>query len=215
MVRKICVRCMKFGDIKEVLSLEGKCWQPHLRPNIQKISKYLQISKEQFVVEMDRTIIGVLFTQRIRSEDVLREGKFENQVNLHDNNGTILQLCAIAVDGDISGGNIGAELRNFALKYARSCGTLTSVVAVTRCSNFSVTSISSDLAIKEKNSLYEEYVYNGRDPTIFFHISGGAKILGIVQDYRSEDYQNLGHGVLIAYDLHQVCNMVNNFKISI
>ena len=205
MVRKFCVRQADKGDIRQLLSIERKCWEPHLRANEQKILRYLNNSRHQFVAEVNRKVIGVLFTQRIRSDVGLRCGKFATQLDLHDNSGAILQLCAIAVDGDICDGNIGAELRNYALKFARSLGgAITRVVAMTRCSEFDCLSLSPDLPRDRKNAIYKEYVYKVRDPTIFFHVSGGAKILDIIHDYRQEDRQNLGHGVLIAYDILQV-----------
>jgi len=108
----------------------------------------------------------------------------------------------------VYGGNVGAELRNFALMHARSSG-ITRVVAMTRCSEFDFSSIPPDLSADQRNSIYADYVHSIRDPTIFFHVSGGAKILDIIHDYRPEDYKNLGHGVLIAYDILQVTDTLS------
>eukprot|EP01036_Dinobryon_divergens_P038379 gene38379-50381_t len=38
---------------------------------------------------------------------------------------------------------------------------------------------------------YQEFVYSIQDPTIFFHVSGGADIVQIVPNYRPEDFSNL------------------------
>ena len=206
MVKIYRFREAKLADIRELLSIEKKCWESHLAGDEKRIFRYLKNSREQFVVEFNREIVGVLFTQRISSVSQLVEGKFEIQQDLHDSKGSILQLCSIAVDGNASSGNIGAELRNFALQYAHSlCGEVKKVVAMTRCGGFDCLLSLSELSTKQRNDNYESYVMSARDPTIFFHVSGGAKIVQIVHDYRQEDYQNLGHGVLIAYDIFQVC----------
>ena len=204
MVRKVFIRRAERADVRELLSIEGKCWEPHLRSDEKKILRYLNNSREQFVVEVNRNIVGILYTQRIISESILRSGKFATQLEHHEKDGSILQLCAIAVNSDERDGNIGAELRNYALKYARSLGnTITRVVAMTRCSNFACPLLSPNKS-DEKKTIYKDFVYGIHDPTIFFHVSGGAKILDIIHDYRPEDYENLGNGVLVAYDILQV-----------
>ena len=64
---------------------------------------------------------------------------------------------------------------------------------MTRCSAFP----SANLKPEE----YINYVYSYRDPTIFFHVSGGAKVMQIISDYRPDDSDNIGAAVLISYDL--------------
>ena len=205
MVKFFCIREANLADIRELLSLENRCWESHLAGDEKRIMRYLKNSREQFVVEVNCRIIGVLFTQRINDVSQLVEGKFETQQNLYDSEGSILQLCSIAVDVNAYGGNVGAELRNFALEYVHSlCGKVRKVVAMTRCTAFDPACVSEQ-STTQKNEKYESYVMSARDPTIFFHVSGGAEIIRIVHNYRQEDYQNLGHGVLVSYDIHQVC----------
>lgn len=70
---------------------------------------------------------------------------------------------------------------------------------MTRCSEFH---IDSELTDEEKQLNYELYVSKAQDPTLFFHVSGGAEIVEIVRNYRPEDLDNLGNAVLIRYDIH-------------
>ena len=87
------------------------------------------------------------------------------------------------------------------LNAARGDSTLDEVVAMTRCSNFNA---NLDKNVEEQQQEYEEYVRSGRDPTLFFHLTGGAEILAIVENYRSQDTDNLGNAVLIRYNLRNV-----------
>lgn len=52
-------------------------------------------------------------------------------------------------------------------------------------------------------SAYKLYVDSNDDPTIFFHVSGGAKIHLIADQFRPEDTANLGCAVLISYEVTQ------------
>ncbi|GET41659.1 type I polyketide synthase [Microseira wollei] len=54
----------------------------------------------------------------------------------------------------------------------------------------------------------EEYIHQRKDsgqlldPILRFHEEGKAKIRAIIQNYRPEDRDNLGNGILIEYDIH-------------
>lgn len=102
-------------------------------------------------------------------------------------------------------GNVGAMLRDHVLNIARTDPTITDVVALTRCSSF----VAQNDSTLEDQADYEEYVRSGRDPTIFFHLSGGAKVLAIAVDYRPEDVANLGNAVLVHYDIKKVRKHLN------
>jgi hypothetical protein len=79
--------------------------------------------------------------------------------------------------------------------------SITDVVAMTRCSQFLPVAGRS---IEETQEDYEAYVKSGRDPTLFFHMSGGAEVLAILEGYRPEDVDNLGNAVLIDYNVENV-----------
>jgi hypothetical protein len=49
---------------------------------------------------------------------------------------------------------------------------------------------------------YEAYVLSYRDPTIFFHFSGGATFTPVVKNYRLEDVDNVGNAVLMEYKIN-------------
>lgn len=68
---------------------------------------------------------------------------------------------------------------------------------MTRCSEFQV---REELTLEEQQRGYELYVSKAEDPTLFFHVSGGADVIGVVRNYRPEDIENLGNAVLIRYN---------------
>ena len=214
---KMFARSARLEDLEALLRLEERCWEEPLRASREVIIWRLsQRPDSQFVLEDHRhQVCGVLYTQRIKNKDFLSNGSFQQQERLHSDEGSLLHLLAISVKS--SEGNGAALLRNHALDMARRDPQLTGVVAMTRCSAFPNFK-SLDVASVEE---YEKYVMSGRDPTIFFHVSGGAKIVEIVQSYRPEDIKNNGCAVLIEYSLKldgrdfTENNNVDNFATSV
>lgn len=72
--------------------------------------------------------------------------------------------------------NIGAYLRNFVLSESKKRGII-KIIAMTRCSRFKNNNVSND---DYNFADYENYVFSGKDPTIHFHLSGGAEVITII-----------------------------------
>ena len=86
-------------------------------------------------------------------------------------------------------------LRSQALLEASEDSSIKGVVAMTRCSAFECKDAATDAL--------ERYVHGPHDPTLFFHVSGGAHIHQVIYGYRPDDYENLGSATLISYDLEE------------
>jgi hypothetical protein len=195
-------RLAHLDDIDTLLSLELLCWEEHLRASREKIeSRIIRFPKYQFVVVEDDEVCGVLYTQPISNTRELTEGSFELQEELSAADGSLLQLLAIAVRST-NGGNCAAFLRDFALGTARNDSQFTAVVAMTRCSAFDTTHASSSGGDGDFVE-YDKHVQSFKDPTIFFHVSGGARVAKIVRGYRPEDSANKGCAILIEYTLDE------------
>ena len=136
----------------------------------------------------------MLYTQRIKATADLVNGKYSSQFQLHNATGNTVQFLAIAVDKSLKGA--GVFLRDSALKVLNGDETVIDVVAMSRCSGFKKSSNG-----KNQFAAYEKHVLGLKDPTIHFHVSGGAEVVQIVQDYRLEDTANLGCAVMIRYSL--------------
>jgi hypothetical protein len=140
-----------------------------------------------------------MFTQLLASvNDLLQESNsFATQEDLHRSTGySVAQLLGVAVLPDFAHLQIGAGLRDFVLQLAHTDEAITSVVAMTRCS-------SSTLGDETE---YIKKAMDGDDPTLQFHLGGGAKVIQVVRKYRPEDTVNLGNAVLIQYDLNKISN---------
>eukprot|EP01038_Epipyxis_sp_PR26KG_P006837 gene6837-9360_t len=205
----IHIRNALISDLDALLQLEKDCWDEELRASEELISQRISCySLGQYIVEVNDAICGVLYTQRIIHKDDLRSLKvtFDTQHELHTSDGTYIQLLAIAVNNNSCVDelslkrNIASVLRDHALDVARKDGTIKEVVAMTRCSKF----CSQNVHIENEAlfSEYQEYISSAKDPTIFFHLSGGAKIQNIVRNYRTVDTKNLGSAILISYEIN-------------
>lgn len=186
------IRLANKSDIKDLLEIEAKCWSPSLRASKDTILLRIATYPEgQFVLDVDGKARGILYTQRITNVEALLSGTYSSQFGLHTPSGDIVQFLAIAVDKSQKGA--GVFLRDSALKLVRADATIKQVVAMSRCSAF-----------KNKNNKnqfeeYEKHVMSFKDPTIHFHVSGGAEVVRIVKNYRPEDADNLKCAVMIMY----------------
>eukprot|EP00913_Durusdinium_trenchii_P028868 g27068.t1 len=111
--------------------------------------------------------------------------------------GRIIQLIAIASNPqtEVKKLGIGSELRSFALHLGRLDPTVDVVVGVTRCRDFK--------ASKRSMQQYVDDHKAGRlvDPILDFHTGYGAEVVRVVPDFRPEDVDNEGVGVLIQYNV--------------
>jgi len=181
-------------DISELLALDQACWPTYLCLTEERIRKRLKNYPEgQFVVLHNNQLGGCLYTQRINNILELEKIKFDDLESRHVGRGQYLQLLSINTHPSFQKAGFGDKLRNFALQHARLSG-ITSVVGITRCLHY------------DKTLTYENYVTKTKgelpiDPILRFHVSGGAKIKCIVTNFRPEDVDNVGHGILIEYVL--------------
>ena len=90
-----------------------------------------------------------------------------------------------------SGRSVGGALRDFACHLGRLDATVDGACGVTRCRGY----------VHGAGRSYAEHVTRGDDAGLRFHSTAGASIGELVPGYRPRDTSNLGHGVLVRYDL--------------
>ena len=193
----LSIRFAVEADIGQLLELEHKCWVKNLRADEDQIRNCINRNPlGNFVLDIDGQLSGVLYTQRIKNKNQLLDESFQMHHRLAVPNGPVLQLLSIAVNPDIIGyGNIGAILRDTVTALHQGSVGVREIVAMTRCSNY-----LANYPVKSRSFVtYEEWVLSGKDPTIWFHMSGGAQVVRVVRAYRPNDRANLGHAVLISY----------------
>jgi hypothetical protein len=203
------IRNAELTDLDALLILEEKCWASHLRANHETITNRItNYPLGQYVVVASGVVCGVLYTQRIHNVSELVFGSYNVQHLLHDATGSVVQLMAIAIDtANIKNGAV--LIRDHARKMAAEDPSIKSVVAMTRCSRFAdlsphgshITCDATAALDSDACDAYVSFVHSLKDPTIYFHCSGGAQLQKVVPAYRPEDIDNLGHAVLIQYQL--------------
>eukprot|EP01038_Epipyxis_sp_PR26KG_P004569 gene4569-6442_t len=219
------IRNATFSDIDDLLLLEQECWDEPLRANKDVILQRIKLYGEgQFVIEIDGSVCGVLYTQRILDKnELVQVCSFQEQSKLHQANGYYVQLLSISVHYNVSTavGNLAVILRDYAFQMASSNDSIVEIVAMTRCSRYKPANINrSGSVTADHMNDYINYVSSKKDPTIFFHVSGGAEIQSVLPNYRPTDTSNLGCAVLIFYtrEKFSTCEKksshLNNIKLS-
>jgi len=153
------------------------------------------------VCEINGTVVAVLYMQLVLKVETVDEESFMQISDAHSPTGSIIQLVAIQTDPEVRNLGIGSELRAFALHLARIDSSVESVIGVTRCRNF-----------KDFNGTMQAYVDKHvagelHDPVIGFHTSFGAQVVKLVHNFRPEDTDNNGIGVLIQYQVKHMATV--------
>ena len=197
------IRFARTRDIPVLVELETTCWSKPLRASKSEIQRRLNhFPIGQCVVEWNSRIVGVVYTQKIKTTEDLFGVQFPKVSSLHTASGNVLQLLGINIASDYQDLGLGDQLLEFILQRSSLMKAIDHVVGVTRCRDFA----------KSRGHSFEEYlsVRNEQghllDPTLRFHVLHGAQIKGVLNGYRPQDRDNEGKGVLISYDIrsHEV-----------
>ncbi|RYH27466.1 hypothetical protein EON65_13305, partial [archaeon] len=190
--KSFAIRLATLHDIEALTDLDAKCWGELSLPKDSILDRINTFKEGQWVAHIDDRIVGVMYTQRIPGKNSLELTQFRNQHELHTNNGSTLQLLGVAVLPEFGALQVSQSLRDFVVRLACLDDSIAHVVAMTRCS------------VKSPDeSTYFMNVARVADPTLQFHVQGGAEILKVVRNYRPEDRVNYGHAVLISYNLNK------------
>jgi acyl transferase domain-containing protein/acyl carrier protein/GNAT superfamily N-acetyltransferase len=197
--RPYSIRHAHPGDLPALVKLEQACWQPPMQVAEADLAQRLaRFPEGQCVLEMDGRIAGVIYSQRIDSVQALEKTAFADIAALHTAEGAVVQLIAVNVLPEMQHLGLGDQLLEFMLQYCAVKGGIECATGVTRCKNY----------VQQQDIMQEEYIQlrdeQGRyqDPILRFHHAHGAQIKQLLYNYRPEDIDNQGHGVLIEYDIH-------------
>lgn len=199
--RPFKIRFAEVSDMADLMRLEELAWAENLRAVPDVIRRRLETSPTtNLVCELKGKVVAVLYMQQIDNVDVVNSERFMEISEAHSPEGRVMQLIAISVDPEVSTMGIGSELRAFALHLARLDPAVDTVIGVTRCRDF-----------KNYTGTMEQYIEDhvaGRslDPIVEFHTSYGAKVVRLVDNFRPEDTDNYGIGVLIQYNVKEVAS---------
>lgn len=194
------IRFARETDLSALVKIEHVCWRSSLQtPTSTLYNRVLKNPQGQLVVEMDNRVVGVLYSQRIRHLESLGTANVHTVDGLHDPTGPYVQLLGLNVLPDQQNRNLGHELLEFMLQRCRVMEGLDLVVGVTRCRDYHKYKDETELAdyINRRNEHGQLW-----DMTLRFHETHGAKVQGTLPQYRPQDVENQGLGVVIVYSIN-------------
>ncbi|CRG50753.1 type I polyketide synthase [Yersinia wautersii] len=201
MPKPYSVRHPTLLDLPELETLDQLSQPENLRTPLLELERRLtDFPQGQMVLEIDRQIVAVLYTQRITSVDDLSTCQYRDLGRLHQADGRYLQLLGLYVLPEMYGRGYSDTLLELMLTYCTALNGIDFVVGVTRCANFVQHKASFDIAsyIQQRNSLGQY-----QDSMLYFHGAHGAVIHKPLPGFRPEDTDNGGVGVLIEYFLQE------------
>lgn len=197
--RDYIVRYAQIADLPRLVELERQCWPEQLIVTEAELAHRIETYFHgQFVLEMQGTVVGVVYSQRIRDVAALKKTDSSKVSKLHDAQGTIIQLLAINIAIDKQQMRLGDQLLEFMLQRCALVSGVDTVVGVTRCQDYGK---HDDMPVARYITMTNEH---GQfvDSVLRFHQLHGGEITEIVANYRPLDALNQGNGVLVVYDIH-------------
>lgn len=197
--RKYRIRIAREDDIEILNHLEDVCWTEGTRTEEKEILQRLtDTACLNLVIEYEDKVVGVIYTQRILAENMKRVNSLQLE-KYRTNSGNCIQAIALNILPEYQNLGLGFDLLEFALVYFSLDETVKTVCAVTRCRDY----IKSDFASQTEymKNIFHDGVFD--DPILKFHQLHGAKILGLIPNYRPMDTDNQGYGVLVQYQIKE------------
>lgn len=187
-------------DLAALERLEQQCWPVALQtPGAQLAARLKAYPEGQFVLTLNAQIVGVIYSQRIASVELLLDVSADTAGRLHRQDGAVVQLIAVNILPAMQHRKLGDQLLEFMLQRCSLMHGVDSVVAVTLCKDYP----------KHRDMPLHDYIHKrneqGRrvDPVLRFHELHGGRIEGLLAGYRPLDKSNDGNGVLASYDIHR------------
>lgn len=191
------------ADAAGMTAVELKSWPGGLASAEEQFQARIAAYPEgQWVAEVGGRIVGVTAAQRISPEfldagamtyrRLTDGGRFSRS---HDAGGEIYQLVGVGVVPEFRGQQLGRVLVDHQIAFARSLSTVRRILGFTRPARYS----------RYQQMSIDEYVHarleSGRlvDPVLSFHLDSGADLVSIHADFRPEDHNAQGYGILIEY----------------
>ena len=192
------LRHPKIEDIHDLLEIERQVWAPHIQQSQEEIERLIRLyAQESLVFEEEGKVVAVNFAQALPSIDSLAKGTWKALAEAPQTSGPVIRLITLNVENTRWVKEYGYRLIEFLLYWRSLQANVTSVIAATRCNQYA----------NHANVPYEKYVLlkNNQglpfDPTPRFHVQHGAKLLGLIPNYRPKDTENKAYGILIEYDV--------------
>ena len=203
----ITIRTGVPDDAETLAAIDADSWPAPLATTVEQWRGRLAVFPEgQFIVEYDGVPAVVAAAQRITPEflnagpithaRLTDNGSFRRS---HDPNGEIYQLVAVGASTSVNGLGLGRKLVDRQIEFARSLPGIKRIIGLTRPARFYR---HPELAITDYVDLRSK---TGRrsDPVLEFHLGGGASLVSTHADFRPDDTEARGYGVMIEYPVER------------
>lgn len=203
MERLLTFRTATPADAETLAAIDAECWPAAMAPSLADWRSRLDVyATGQLVLEYQGRPAVVAAAQRI-GESFLHDGpttyarltdggSFRRS---HDPAGEIYQLVGVGASAIVNGLGLGRKLIDRQIEQARSLPGVQRILGFTRPARFHT---QPDLSIEEylelRNRAGRRY-----DPVLEFHLGSGAQVVSTHADFRPEDTEARGYGVLIEY----------------
>lgn len=193
-IRHACLQ-----DLPQLEILEQHCWPAGLQMSTAALMTRIQAYPQgQFVLEIERQVVGVIYSQRIASKDVVFAMTADTAAQFHCPDGSFVQLLAVNILPQMQKKHLGDQLLEWMLQRCSVKNGVKAVVGVTLCKNYH---LQYEQPLADYISIRNASGYLA-DPILRFHELHGATIVRLVPNYRPNDIGNEGQGVLVYYDIH-------------
>jgi GNAT superfamily N-acetyltransferase len=199
----ITYRQATLDDVDEMAEIETISWPASLAASREAIADRVSVfAAGQWVAMLDDCIVGTASAQRISPEQLLAGSlTYENVTDhgsfrkTHISDGAIYQLVGVGVAPVGQGMGCGRALIDRQIEFARSLGDITRILGFTRpvrFHRFPQLSISEYLERRSESG-------SVADPVLSFHLDSGAWLVSHHSNFRPDDQESRGYGILIEY----------------
>jgi GNAT superfamily N-acetyltransferase len=204
---RVIIRKAVSAEAATMAAVDARSWPAALAANTeQHFARLLAYPEGQLVAEITGRIVAAASAQRITQTFLLANCESYHRITdggrftqSHNRNGEIYQLVGVGVlpefRGRKSGVWLGRELVDRQVAFARRLRGVQRIVGFTRPAGYH----------RHKEMAIDEYLSqrrsNGKllDPVVAFHVDAGAQIVSVHANFRPEDTEACGYGVLIEY----------------
>lgn len=200
---QIVFRQAMLDDAPAMAAVDALSWPPALAvPEETVRARIRSYPQGQQVVLVDGELAGVSSAQRITESFLAAHSDSYDAVTdcdrftaSHDPAGEIYELVGVGVNPAFRGLNLGRRLVDRQIAFARSLPGVRRIVGFTRPAKYAR---QAELPI---DAYLQQRKRNGRiaDPVLAFHLHAGARIVSTHKNFRPNDADSCGYGILIEY----------------
>jgi len=202
----ITYRQATLHDVDDIAKVEAASWPSSLAASREAIAERVSVfSAGQWIALLDDRIVGAASAQRISPaqlesqpltyQNVTDNGSFRGS---HRPDGTIYQLVGVGVASQGQGLGCGRQLVDQQIDFARKLGGISRIIGFTRpvrLHRFPQLSIEDYIERRSESG-------HVADPVLSFHLDAGARLVSTHANFRPNDSETRGYGILIEYPVN-------------